>query len=87
MIALPPWVRVYLACGITDIRKGMVCLPMLVQQSLYEDAFSGALYAFRGHRAGLIKRQCQVNRFWNEFAQFRACPERIGDFFGPSWLR
>ena len=34
MIALPPGVRVYLACGVTDMRKGMVGLAMLVQQGL-----------------------------------------------------
>jgi transposase len=37
------------------MRKGMVGLAMLVQQSLGDDPFSGALYAFRGRRAGLIK--------------------------------
>jgi transposase len=55
MIALPPGVRVYLACGVTDMRKGMIGLAMLVQQNLGEDPLSGALYAFRGRRAGLIK--------------------------------
>ena len=55
MIALPPGVRVYLACGITDMRKGMVGLAMLVQQNLADDPLSGALYAFRGRRAGLMK--------------------------------
>ncbi|MFL5284213.1 MAG: IS66 family insertion sequence element accessory protein TnpB [Rhodopila sp.] len=49
------WVRVYLACGTTDMRKGMAGLAMLVQQGLGEDPFDGALYAFRGRRAGLIK--------------------------------
>jgi transposase len=34
MIALPPGVRVYLACGTTDMRKGMAGLAMLVQQEL-----------------------------------------------------
>jgi transposase len=55
MIAVPPGVRVYLACGITDMSKGMVGLAMLVQQNLADDPFNGALYAFRGRRAGLIK--------------------------------
>lgn len=55
MIALPPGVRIYLACGPTDMRKGMAGLAMLVQQGLAEDPFSGALFAFRGRRAGLIK--------------------------------
>ena len=55
MIALPPGVRIYLACGSTDMRKGMVGLAMLVQQGLSDNPFSGAIYAFRGRRAGLIK--------------------------------
>lgn len=55
MIALPPNVRIYLACGRTDMRKGMTGLAMLVQQGLAEDPFNGAVYAFRGRRAGLIK--------------------------------
>ena len=55
MIALAPGARIYLACGITDMRKGMVGLAMLVQQGLSDNPFSGAIYAFRGRRAGLIK--------------------------------
>jgi transposase len=55
MITLAPELRVYLACGVTDMRKGMVGLAMLVQQSLGENPFGGAVFAFRGRRAGLIK--------------------------------
>ena len=33
----------------------MVGLAMLVQQNLADDPLSGALYAFRGRRTGLIK--------------------------------
>ncbi len=55
MIALSPGGRVYLACGVTDMRKGAVGLAMLVQQGLAEDPFDGSLYAFRGRRSGLIK--------------------------------
>ena len=47
--------QVYLACGYTDMRKGMATLAMLVQQTLGHDPFSGAVYAFRGRRGGLIK--------------------------------
>ena len=32
MITPPAGVRVYLACGYTDMRKGMATLAMLVQQ-------------------------------------------------------
>ena len=55
MITLPSGVRVWLACGHTDMRKGMDGLAMLAQQVLQEDPFSGALFAFRGRRGGLIK--------------------------------
>ena len=43
MIALQSDVRVYLACGYTDMRKGMQGLAMLVQQVLAEDPFNGAM--------------------------------------------
>ena len=55
MIALSPGGRVFLACGVTDMRKGAVGLAMLVQQSLAENPFDGSVYAFRGRRSGLIK--------------------------------
>jgi transposase len=48
-------VRVWLACGHTDMRKGMDGLAMLAQKVLEEDPFSGALFAFRGKRGGLVK--------------------------------
>ena len=46
MIALAAGLRVYLACGVTDMRKGMTGLAMLVQQGLAEDPFGGAVFAF-----------------------------------------
>jgi hypothetical protein len=48
MIVLPPGAHVWLACGYTDMHKGMDGLAMLAQQVLAEDPFSGALFAFRG---------------------------------------
>ena len=38
MIASASGLRVNLACGVTDMRKGMVGLSMLVQQTLAEDS-------------------------------------------------
>ena len=43
-------VRIYLACGFTDIRKGFHSLAAQVQTSLQQDPYSGALYIFRGRR-------------------------------------
>ena len=39
MIAAVPGVRVYLACGTTDMRRGMAGLAMQVQQVLSQDPF------------------------------------------------
>jgi len=55
MIPLPPSARVYLACGATDMRKGIDGLAVLAQQVLAENPHSGALFAFRGKRGDLIK--------------------------------
>jgi transposase len=55
MIALESGIRVHLASGTTDMRKSMAGLAMLVQQGLAADPFDGAVFAFRGRRAGLIK--------------------------------
>jgi transposase len=56
MIAPPTGVRVYLACGYTDMRKGARGLTMLVQQVLAQNPFDeGTVYAFRGRRGNLLK--------------------------------
>ena len=55
MIAPPVGLRVYLACGATDMRKGMVGLAMLVQEGLAQNPYDGSLYAFRGRRGNLVK--------------------------------
>ncbi len=54
MIALATGLRVYLACGITDMRKGMTGLAMLVQQTLAEDPFIcvGRHYVAASRRRG-----------------------------------
>ena len=44
MIALPPGVRIWLAAGVTDMRKGFDGLAMLVQQQLGKDPFGGQLF-------------------------------------------
>jgi len=55
MILQPSGVRVHLALGFTDMRKGMDGLAMLVQDALRRDPFNGHLFAFRGRKANLIK--------------------------------
>jgi transposase len=55
MITPPPGVRIWLAAGVTDMRKGFDGLAVLVQQQLGKDPFAGQLFAFRGRRAHLLK--------------------------------
>ena len=55
MIGFPPGVRVWLATGHTDMRKGFASLALLVQEHLKEDAHAGHLFVFRGRRGDLIK--------------------------------
>lgn len=55
MIAIPSGVRVWLATGHTDMRKGFDGLALLVQERLRRDPHGGHLFVFRGRRGGLIK--------------------------------
>lgn len=55
MIPVPAGVRVWLAAGHTDMRKGFDGLAMLVQETLKRDPHDGQLFAFRGKRGDLIK--------------------------------
>ena len=55
MIALPAGVQVWLAAGVTDMRKGFDGLAALVQTHLAEDPFSGQLFVFRGKAGDRVK--------------------------------
>ena len=55
MIAFPAGVRVWLATGHTDMRKGFDGLALMVQEKLKLDPHSGQLFVFRGRRGGLLK--------------------------------
>src|SRR3546814_9659195 len=48
-------VRVYLACGPTDMRKGFDGLAAAAQEHLRQDPCSGAVFAFRGKRGDRVK--------------------------------
>jgi transposase len=55
VIGPPGGARVWLAAGVTDMRKGFDGLAALVQQALTEDPFSGQVFVFRGRRGDLVK--------------------------------
>jgi len=52
---IPSGVRVWLACGVTDMRRGMNSLALSVQEGLGRDPHAGDVFVFRGRQGGLIK--------------------------------
>src|SRR3954463_988359 len=55
MIPIPSGVRVWLATGHTDMRKGFASLSLQVQEVLRHNPLSGHLFCFRGRRGDLMK--------------------------------
>ena len=55
MITPGPDVRIWVAAGVTDMRRGFDGLAAMVQHQLGQDPFSGALFLFRGRRDHLWK--------------------------------
>jgi transposase len=55
MIGLAAGTRIWLAAGVTDMRRGMDGLAALVQGALAENPFSGHVFIFRGRRGDLVK--------------------------------
>ena len=55
MIPMPSGVRVWIATGHTDMRRGMQGLALQVQEQLKRDPHGGDLYLFRGRRGDLAK--------------------------------
>ena len=55
MISPPAGTRVWLAAGVTDMRKGMDGLAALAQTALVRNPFSGHIFVFRGRRGDLVK--------------------------------
>ena len=55
MIGPGTGVRVYLACGVTDMRKGIAGLAALAQDQLRQKPTGGAVFVFRGRRGDRIK--------------------------------
>jgi transposase len=55
MIPIPGDVKIWLATGRTDMRKGMNSLALQVQETLGRDPHAGDLFVFRGLRGDKIK--------------------------------
>lgn len=55
MIPVPAQTRIWLAAGVTDMRRGFNSLAALAEKTLARDPYSGHLFVFRGRRGDLIK--------------------------------
>jgi transposase len=55
MIPVPATTRVWLAAGVTDMRRGFTTLAAQAEQTLKQDPFAGHMFVFRGRRGDLIK--------------------------------
>ncbi len=95
MIVPPTGVRVWLANGHTDMRRGMNGLALQVQETLQRDPHAGDLYVFRGRRGDLVKI------LWHDGLGMSLYAKRLergrflwpspadgmrGDFGLPTWL-
>jgi len=55
MIALPGNTQIWIAAGVTDLRRGFTGLSALVQTKLEKSPMSGQVFIFRGRRGDLVK--------------------------------
>jgi transposase len=55
MISLPSGTSIWIAAGITDMRRGFTGLSAVAQTVLEQNPYSGHVFVFRGRRGDLIK--------------------------------
>jgi len=55
MITLPSHTQIWIAAGVTDLRRGFHGLSALVQAKLEKSPMSGQVFIFRGRRGDLVK--------------------------------
>jgi transposase len=55
MITLPNHTPIWIAAGVTDLRRGFHGLSALVQSKLEKSPMSGQVFIFRGRRGDLVK--------------------------------
>jgi transposase len=55
MISLPASTGIWIAAGVTDMRRGFTGLSAVAQTVLEQNPYSGHVFVFRGKRGDLVK--------------------------------
>jgi transposase len=55
LIEIPAGTRIWIAAGVTDMRRGFQGLSAQVQTVLEQQPFSGHVFVFRGRRGDIVK--------------------------------
>jgi transposase len=55
MISLPSGASIWIAAGVTDMRRGFTGLSAVVRTALAQNPFAGHVFVFRGKRGDLVK--------------------------------
>ena len=55
MISLPSGTHIWIAAGVTDLRRGFTGLSAVAQTVLEKEPYSGHVFVFRGRRGDLVK--------------------------------
>jgi len=83
VIALPSGVRVWLAAGATDMRRGFDGLSRQVQEVLGYDPFSGHLFVFRGRRGQQATFSIQFSHCQNRLSLASAIRADVAGIVAP----
>jgi transposase len=55
VIEPPAGTKIWIAAGVTDLRRGFDGLSAQVQNTLQQQPFSGHIFVFRGRRGDIVK--------------------------------
>jgi transposase len=82
MIGLPAGTHIWIAAGVTDLRRGFTGLSGMVQMALKENPFSGHVFVFRANHNG--ERTVAANSLQNDpvLIKFSNCGRFLSSMLG-----
>ena len=82
MLSIPPSTKIYLVCGVTDMRKHFDSLSAIVSGTLKLDPYSGHVFVFSNRRRNRVKI------LFFDSSGFWVCAKRLerGTFSWPETL-